>query len=340
MSTGAGDPRLSHRRPGQHQGMDVNPQLPPRPFLGTDVATHGLSRARLRRLVREGEVRRLLRNVYVASDAPDTPSLRAAAAGLVKPEHVVVADHSAAWIHRVDSYSPTEHQESLTLEVVSIDGHEPTRCAGVLGGKRDLLRSEICEVDGVAVTTPVRTACDLARRRGRMAALAVLDAFMREHGITRPDLEAMLPRFRGRRGCIQLREMIGYADPARESMAESWTFICIVDAGCPPPESQVEVYVPGYGTVRLDLAYRWWKIAVEYDGEEFHTSPEDRRRDSERRAALAEMGWIVIVVTRHDLSGERLEAWLRQLRDAIADRRPTSTRRYSRAQRMAGVRYR
>ena len=314
--------------------------LPNGPFLGSDIDTHGITRPRLRRLVRQGVVRRLLRNVYVASGTPDTPSVRAAAAGLVKPDHVVVADHSAAWIHRIDAYSPTEHQESLTLEVVSTNGHEPTRGAGVLGGKRDLLHSEICEVDGVAVTTPTRTACDLACLRGRMAALAVLDAFMREHGVTRQELEAMLRRFRRRRGSVQLREMIGYTDRARESMAESWTVICIVDAGYPLPESQVEVYVPGYGTVRLDLAYRWWKIAVEYDGEQFHTSPEDRRRDTERRAALAAMGWIVIVVTRHDLSGEGLEAWLRQLRDAVDQRRPASTRRYSRAPRMAGTRRR
>ena len=43
-------------------------------------------------------------------------------------------------------------------------------------------------------------------------------------------------------------------------------------------------------------------IAVEYDGEEHHTSPEDRRHDAERRAWLRSQGWIVIVVTKSDLA--------------------------------------
>ena len=114
-------------------------------------------------------------------------------------------------------------------------------------------------------------------------------------------------------------------------MAESWTFMSIYDAGLALPDSQVEVHLPGYGTVRLDLAYPWWKIAVEYDGEQFHTSEEDIRRDRERRAALRAAGWIVIVVTKHDLSGQALDRWQQELRDAIADRCPERHRRYSRA---------
>ena len=311
------------------------PDLPDTPFLGTAAGDLGLTRAMLRRLERDGVVRRVLRNVYVRADVEDTPRLRACAARLVVPDHVVVADHSAAWLWDVDTYSPAEHQTPMTLEVVSVDGHEPTDRDGVLGGRRDLLPSEICEVDGIdglRVTTPVRTACDLACLRGRMAALAVLDAFMRQHGVTTADYEAMLPRFHRRRGVKQLRELVGYASPRPESMSESWTAMAIIDAGLPQPEYQVWVNVPGYGPVRLDLAYKWWKIAVEYDGEEHHTSPEDRERDVRRRAALRQDGWIVIVVRRTDLSGLALDTWLAELKAAVADRCPEPRRRYSRGE--------
>lgn len=306
--------------------------LPDHPFRGTDAPQWGLTRAVLRRLEQDGAVRRPLRNVYVRADRPDTPTLRAQAAHLVLPAHVVVADHSASWLHGIDTYSPAEHQLPLTLEVVSVAGHEPTSRAGVLGGRRDLVAAEICTVHGVPATTPVRTACDLACLRGRARALAVLDAFMRVHGITRADLDAMLPRFRGRRGVKQLRELIGHASPKPESPGESWPRMAIIDAGLPVPECQVWVELPGFGRVRLDLAYRWLKVAVEYDGEEFHSSAADRAHDRVRREALAAAGWVVIVVTRHDLSGPRLDAWLGRLREALAVRCPEPGRRYSRGE--------
>jgi very-short-patch-repair endonuclease len=72
--------------------------------------------------------------------------------------------------------------------------------------------------------------------------------------------------------------------------------------------------------VRLDLAYRRARVAVEYDGEEFHTSPEDSEHDEERRAALRRAGWIVIVVDRAGLTAAGRQAWLRELREALRER--------------------
>ena len=43
-------------------------------------------------------------------------------------------------------------------------------------------------------------------------------------------------------------------------------------------------------------------IAVEYDGEEHHTSRRTGDRTRERRAWLRNQGWIIIVVTKHDLA--------------------------------------
>ena len=45
------------------------------------------------------------------------------------------------------------------------------------------------------------------------------------------------------------------------------------------------------------MAYTRLKIAIEYDGEEFHTDDVDREHDERRRDALRRKGWIVIVVT-------------------------------------------
>lgn len=304
--------------------------VPPHPFRSGDAASYGLTRAGVEQLLRAGVLRRPFRGVLVRADLPDTIELRATCAQVVLPPHVVLSDRSAAWLHGIDAYDPAALELVPDLEVVSVDGNDRTRRDGVLGGKRDLRPDEICEVCGTLTTTALRTACDLAAQRGRSAALAVLDAFMRHHRLTREDYRRMLPRFRGRRGVKQLRELINHASPDAESPGESWTRMAILDAGIPCPTPNVWVDVAGYGRVRLDLAWAALKIAVEYDGQEFHTSERQRQHDETRRTALRRDGWVVIVVTKDDFTGDRLALWLATLREALRDRRPPARRRYSR----------
>lgn len=306
--------------------------LPDHPFQFRDLPRLGLARHQLDRLVADGVVRRVLRGVYCRADLPDTFELRASCAGLVLPPHAVLCDRSAAWLWGVDCFDYAEHEFLPRLEVVSADGHDRTLRSEMYGGRRTLRDDEICTVNGVRVTTPLRTACDLACLRGRNAALAVYDAFRREHGLTCADYQRMLMRFRGRRGVVQARELAPYAVASSESPGESWTRMVIIDAGLPVPTPQVWVHVPGYGWVRLDLAHEQLRIAVEYDGEEHHTTDADRARDEVRREALRQAGWIVIVVRKGDFTGQTSDRWLSELRGALDDRAPAYRRRYSRGE--------
>lgn len=307
-------------------------ELPETPFLTSEIKDLGISPKQLRALVKACVVRRVLYGVYARSDLPDTQELRAACAAKVLPSHCVVSDRSAAWLHRVECFELAELSPPPVLEVVSWRGNDRTRRGGVLGGKRELVASDICFVNGVPVTTPLRTACDLACQRGRLRALAVLDAFRRRFGLTIADFLAILPRYARRRGVIQLRELIPLSNPLAESFGESWTRGTIIDEKLPVPESQVWVYLEELGEwVRLDLAYPHLKICVEYDGEEFHTEPEDKERDERRRDALRRAGWIVIVVRKDGFKGPAREAWLGELRRALAERTPVPGKRvYSR----------
>jgi restriction endonuclease-like protein len=308
-------------------------ELPDHPFLISEIASLGISRRQLDALVAQDAVRRVLRGVYVRADLPDTVDVRARCAALLLADHVVLCDRSAAWVWGIDCFDHADHEFLPRLETVSMGGHDRVRRGEVYGGKRDLDRHDICEVGGVRLTTPLRTACDLACLRGRNAALAVLDAFSRVHGLTPIDYDRMLrDRFRGRRGVKQARELAPYAVPDAESHGESWTRMTIVDDGLPAPSTQVWVLLPEYGRVRLDMAYERLRIAIEYDGEEFHTSDADRRRDRLRREALRRAGWIVIVVTKADFTGETSQRWIMELRDAIADRTPPYRRTYSRGE--------
>jgi hypothetical protein len=310
------------------------PELPATPQTLSDLVRLGISSQNVTGLVRMGVLSRVLHGVYLRSDISLTIGVRAACLSLVLPAHAVVCDHTAAWLLGVDCQPAASLDVPLDLDVASTDGHDRERRAGVHGGKRDLSDDEVWVVGGVRVTSPVRTACDLACRRGRRQALAVLDAFMHHCGLTHADYHAMLPRFRGRRGCTQLRELIQYADGRSESIRESWVRMEIIDAGIPLPEPQVWVRVPGLGRVRLDFAYRGRKVTVEYDGDEHHSEEPDAAHDEERRAALRALGWHIIVVRREDLEPEGLDRWLRELREVLTDRAPSRTRRYARSERV------
>ena len=306
---------------------------PGRPFTCADLPDLGVTIDQLRGHLAHGVVKQLFHGVYVPVDWVDTPANRARAARLVLPPHCVVVDRSAAGLHGIDVLDPTEVDVPPDLEVASIGGANPTRRRGILGGKRDLRPDDIMAIDGVAVTTPLRTACDVACLRGRWRAIAVLDAFRAHHGLTTSQLTGMVRRFGGRRGVTQLRELVPLSRDGVDSQPESWIRLEIHDNGYPMPEAQVWSWVPGWGRVKVENAYRHLRIAVEYDGEEFHSEDADRDHDEARRTALGQVGWIIIVVRRDGLTVQGREGWLAELRKAYDDRAPVTTRprRYARS---------
>ena len=295
---------------------NVPPPFPPAPFTCEDAKQLGISRYRLEAALRNREIRRVLTGVFVRNDEPDTYQLRAQAALRVISPFAVACDRTAAWLHCVDVMDYHELDVLPPLETFVLRGRRRTNRPECAGGTRDLVPSDICLVNGVWATTPLRTALDLGCKLSRRRALAALDAFMRHHGITHADMRAMLPRYFRRRGVVQLRQLIALADPRAESQGESWARLEIIDGGLPVPVLQYWVLVDGVPTYRLDLAYPRARVCIEYDGREFHEG--DRRRaDEERRGWLRRHGWTVIVVDKDSFTTEALDRWLAELRTAL-----------------------
>lgn len=290
------------------------------PFTSGDALRAGISPWNLRQLVLAGQVRPVLRGVYARSDVADTIPLRAAALGAVVPRHAVICDRTAAWLWGVDVLRPWELEQLPRLETFVLRGHARIRRPQAGGGERDLLPGEVVEIDGVCVTTPLRTSLDLGCGLSRYEALAAMDGFARVQGVGCVALTAMLPRFRGRRGVVQARELVPLVDGRAESTGESFTRAAIHDDGLPRPTPQFWVETEGSAAYRLDLAYPQLKICIEYDGQRYHSSDAARERDDKRRQWLREHGWVVIVVTKDDLSGPARDRWLAELRLAIAER--------------------
>ena len=291
-----------------------------RPFTAAQARDIGITAWQLRVLLSEAVVRHVLHDVYIAGDVPDTIDVRLAALALVTPPHAVVCDRTAAWVWGVDAFQPWELDMVPPLDTYVLRGRTRIRRPEAAGGERDLSAEDVVTVGGIEVTTPLRTSLDLATGLSRNQALAVMESFARMHGVGKTQLRALLPRYRGRRGVVQARELIPLVDPRTESTGESFVKLAIHDAGLPQPQPQHWVSAGGAAAYRLDLAYPRLKICIEYDGEEFHSSDEAKEKDRRRRNWLREHGWVVIVVTKDDLRGARREAWLAELRVAIVDR--------------------
>jgi hypothetical protein len=297
----------------------------------TDCREQGIPRRRVAAAVRNGVLVRLFRNVYAVARPEMTVEERAYAASLVISRHSVICDRTAAWIWGVDCFRWRELDVAPPLESFTTRGHRASARAEIRGGTRDLRPTDLVTVGAVRVTTPLRTALDLGCRLSRRDALAAIDALMRAQHLTTRQLVAALPQFAGRRGVVQLRELVALGDGRAESQGESWTRIEMHDHGLPQPELQWWVSVDGVPTFRLDLAYPRARIAIEYDGEEFHSSPEDKQADSDRRAWLERHGWVVIVVTKDSFTEEALDAWIDDVRRALAEAHRPPVRRFVRS---------
>ncbi|WP_121251296.1 type IV toxin-antitoxin system AbiEi family antitoxin domain-containing protein [Nocardioides ferulae] len=304
--------------PADSRLLDSTCPLPlDHPFTPRQAEVWGVSRATLRTLVQRGLVRRVVRGVYAVLQAPGDLEFRARALHLVVAPDSVVTSRSAAWLHGVDVLPRDARTTVVPVSVHRRPGRRVRR-PGVASGERMLLPSDVVEVHGLAVTSPLRTACDLGRELWRFDALAALDQFLRL-GVDSAELLAEVGRFKGYRGVIQLRTLAPLADPRAESQPESALRLHWMDADLPSPVPQHWVCDDvGNPVYRIDIAAPEVRYGAEYYGAAHHDGEAARARDRERLAWLEARGWVIDVFKSRDVYGAegrarpRLrEGWLR-----------------------------
>jgi len=147
----------------------------------------------------------------------------------------------------------------------------------------------------------------------RLDGLAVLDAALRAGMVSRRELQAELARHDGGREIVAARELVALADARAESPMESRSRLRCLDGGLPAPELQIEVRASGH-RYRLDLGWSAQKVALEYDGLEYHGSHASLRHDRERHNWLTAQGWTMIYATARQIlsAPEELIAQIRR----------------------------
>lgn len=261
------------------------------PFTTAQARECGVSRRTFELMLRTGMIRCELRGVHAAAQAPNDPLMRAAALRLVLPPDAVVVDRTAAWLHGVDALRRSAVHAPPPLDVIHTTDTRMKR-PGVDGSRRGLVPDDLTLVQGIPVTTRLRTALDCGRLLWRYDALAVIDGIVRL-GTDQEQMVRQLARFKGYRGVIQLRYLVSIADGRAESGPESALRLHWYDAGLGRPECQWWVYDDdGTALYRIDIADPATLYGAEYDGEEHHTEDADIEYDLGRREWLEKhRGW-------------------------------------------------
>jgi hypothetical protein len=276
--------------------------LPTSPFTKHEAHDLGIRIGQWRELTSEGLVREVYPGYFVDASLADTVPLRVAIAERILPPHLVVARRTSAWLQGQEVLDHRGFPRTPPLEVLTRRQELRSKSPLLVSHTADdLVDSDVMQIGRLRVTTPMRTAADLARFAPRPDALVAVDGFLHA-GLIEPErFRKSLVRWKKRRGVRQAYEIADLADGRSESGGESRMRLRVVDMGLPRPELQVPVYdLFGNVRFRLDLGWPHWMLALEYDGEEFH-GPEQLEHDDERRQWIEKRGWCVCAFRKQDI---------------------------------------
>jgi hypothetical protein len=269
----------------------------------------GYSRAEIARQVRRGRWARLERGILIEAGRSLDPIDQLLLAVLRCPPGSVIAYRSAANVLEWDLlHKPAQVQLIVprSCEVAEVDV------------RRTLLHpSEVTLVGVLPVTTPVRTALDIAANCDHMEAVVAIDSAYRLSQISPAELEAAWCSRTGMHGHQAASRAIGAADAMSGSVPESQLRVQLALAGLPPPLTQYRVLRDGREIARVDFAWPDARLVVEVDGYRWHSSPAALKRDHRRQNRLELAGWTVLRFTADDVRDEPASV-VAEINDALA----------------------
>jgi len=208
--------------------------------------------------------------------------------------------------------------EDVRLHAVRPIACAQTRIEGVVGHRFHHPRG-LVDIHNLPVVGPADTWVDLGELVGRgkrigIDDLVILgDACATRLGAVAPLHEALGRRIRPR-GKRTLAEALGLVRLGSASPMETVARLMFMRVGLPEPLLNEAVRAAdgsgrllGFGDLvwRIDRpGQRPIRVIGEYQGEEFHASPEQRAHDAWRRRGFERDGWIVHEIWRADVTGD------------------------------------
>jgi hypothetical protein len=187
------------------------------------IAGEALAAGRVTRHQLALEHRRVLPDVYAPKRVQLSLDDRITAAWLWSRRRGVVVGAAASAMHGarwVGADVPIE---------LNLPNNKPP--AGVVTRNDTLLADEVVQLRGVPVTTPPRTAFNLARRGPVGKAVARLDALARATHFAGDEVLAVAARHLRVRGRRRVPDVLAMVDEGAQSPKETWLRLLLIEAG-------------------------------------------------------------------------------------------------------------
>lgn len=244
-------------------------------FTRRDAARIGLHGHHLRRLLSEGELRRITRGVYATGPAtiPDGEHWemvhadhlrRCREVNAIHPDHVL-SHLSAAVVHGLAVVlHPAADVHLTAVKTAPRSRREP----GVQLHHCDSMDNVTERVDGLRVMGLHRTVADCLRTMGLGSGVALLDDAIRAERTTVEQVRSTLNQQLRWAGRPRGLRALSLHDPRHETWFESYSFAALDDFALPPITPQVEIYDETMRFVgRVDGFIKSAGVFLEADGQ-------------------------------------------------------------------------
>lgn len=271
----------------------------------------GLASGRTRRALAGPDFRSLGHGLLISSTVSDSAALRARAA-LVAFDDDAFASHCSAaraWAAPIAT-CPVEH--------VTVDSpNRRRRRTTVVCHVRDGASVRI--VAGLRVSELADLFVEMASELPLVELVVLGDWMLRRKGLTTQRLGRAVEAASGTPQ-KRARIALGFVRPKVDSPMESRLRMLIVLAGIPEPEVNLEIRdVDGEVLRRFDLCWPGIKVIVEYDGRVHIEREAAWERDLERREAIDDDQWRLLVVVARGIYTEP-ERTVQRVWRLLADR--------------------
>ncbi len=289
----------------------------------------GLTRDRIRQLCRSGRWQRFRRGIYLLPEqrsesaeagpgsalvlgrggaapfgrgptmAQGRRALIRAAVTALGPGATAVL-RTAADLHGMAGL-PGSQEIHVSVPVPRARAPRHVTTAGIMVHQLALSPGDVCEVDGIATTSPLRTVADVMLRADRCSAVCLLDSALNRRLVQPDDLAAVPALLRRRPGAVAARRFLAQADGRAQSPLETRVRLRCVDARVPPDDLQYAIRDDdGYLLGVADMVWRRARVAAEADGTGPHSTLQALYEDRRRQNRLANAGWTVLRFTWAD----------------------------------------
>lgn len=274
------------------------------------LATCGLNSQAITVRVRRGQLHRRHRGVYAVGTGVLTMRGEMTAAVLACGDDATLSHRSAA------AWWAMLRWDDRPVEVIvrrgagrELDGIRPR-------WSRSLDERDVWRRDHVRVTSPARTALDLAAGMTPKALRRMVRQALAERRVTIRQLNDVLRRAPRHPGTPAMRAVVADGHVPTRSDLEDLALDLLDSAAIERPDVNPRLLLDGRD-IRPDLLFREQRLAIELDSRRWHHDPLTQQDDADKQAILEAHGYRVLRISWWQIV-DHPEQTLRRIRTALA----------------------